>query len=69
MPKLKTNSGAKKRFKRTAKGGYKHRSANRSHMLTKKSTNRKRRLRGTRMVDGSDVRSIRRLLNDPVKSK
>lgn len=66
MPKMKTNSGTKKRFKRTASGGYKHRSANRSHMLTKKSTNRKRNLRGTRMVNESDVRSIRRLLNDPI---
>lgn len=68
MPKLKTKSGAKKRFKRTAKGGYKHRSSQRSHMLTKKSTNRKRSLRGTRMVHESDVKSIRRQLNDSVKS-
>lgn len=66
MPKLKTNRSAAKRFKRTAKGGYKHRRAFRSHMLTKKSTKRKRNLRANAMVHGSDVRSVRRLLNDPI---
>lgn len=67
MPKLKTNRSAAKRFKRTAKGGYKHRSALRNHILTKKTTKRKRHLRGMQMVDKSDVRSIRRMLNDPIK--
>ena len=42
MPKLKTNRGAAKRFKKTASGGYKYRQANRNHILTKKSTKRKR---------------------------
>lgn len=66
MPKLKTNRSAAKRFKRTAKGGYKHRSSSRNHILTKKTTQRKRHLRGHTMVDGSDVRSVRRMLNDPI---
>lgn len=66
MPKLKTIRSAAKRFKRTASGGYKHRSALRNHILTKKSTKRKRNLRGTRMVNGSDTRSIRQMLNDPL---
>lgn len=62
MPKLKSNRGAKKRFKPTAKG-YKHRQAHRSHILTKKSTKRKRNLRHPKQVDASDVRSIDRMLN------
>ena len=66
MPKLKSNKSAAKRFKRTAKGGYKHRSGFRNHILTKKTTKQKRGLRGTRMVDGSDVRSVRRMLNDKI---
>ena len=44
MPKMKTKSGAAKRFRRTAKG-YKHRQSFRSHILTKKSAKRKRQLR------------------------
>ncbi|MEW6354561.1 MAG: 50S ribosomal protein L35 [Pseudomonadota bacterium] len=62
MPKLKTNSGAAKRFKRTASGGYKHAQAYHNHILTKKSTKRKRHLRNSQMVDASDVASLRRLL-------
>ena len=38
MPKLKTNKGASKRFKRTGKGGFKHRAANRAHINTKMTT-------------------------------
>lgn len=66
MPKLKTNRSAAKRFKRTAKGNYKHRSAFRNHILTKKQKKRKRNLRGMALVHGSDVRSVRRMLNDPL---
>ncbi|MCW5589541.1 MAG: 50S ribosomal protein L35 [Legionellales bacterium] len=62
MPKMKTNRGAAKRFKQTAKGGYKYRCANRNHILTKKSTKRKRNLRGMHQVNKSDVKSIRRML-------
>ena len=66
MPKLKSNRSAVKRFKRTAKGNYKHRSSFRNHILTKKSSQRKRHLRGMQLVNPSDVRSVRRMLNDPV---
>ena len=62
MPKLKTNSGAAKRFKRTASGGFKHGQSHLNHILTKKSTKRKRHLRHNSMVDKSDVPGLRRLL-------
>ena len=45
MPKMKTNRGAAKRFKRTAKG-YKHKRTGKNHILTGKTTKRKRQLRG-----------------------
>ena len=63
MPKMKSNSGAAKRFKKTATG-YKHRQSQRSHILTKKSTKRKRQLRAMQDVAKSDVSLIRRLLGD-----
>ena len=62
MSKLKTNRGAAKRFRRTASGNYKHRAANRNHILTKKQNKRKRHLRGTVMVCESDIKAVRRLL-------
>lgn len=62
MPKLKTNSGAAKRFKRTASGGFKRAQSHLNHILTKKSTKRKRQLRNTTMVSDSDVAGLRRLL-------
>lgn len=61
MPKQKSNRGAAKRFKATA-NGFKHRGTGRSHILTKKSTKRKRNLRGSRQVDKSDVLSVQRML-------
>lgn len=64
MPKLKTNRSASKRFKKTATGGYKHRSSFRNHILTKKSSKRKAGLAQMSMVDKSDVKSVKRLLND-----
>ena len=54
MPKMKSSSGAAKRFKKTA-NGYKHRQSHRSHILTKKSTKRKRQLRAMQDVAKSDV--------------
>lgn len=66
MPKLKTNRSAVKRFRRTASGRYKHRCKDRNHILTKKSTKRKRHLRGGALVNASDTRSVRRMLNDPL---
>ena len=62
MPKLKSNSGALKRFKRTAKG-FKHKQAFRSHILTKKTTKRKRQLRGTLMVADADLKLIFRMIH------
>ena len=51
MPKIKTHKGAKKRLKKTASGGYKHKRANVSHILTKKSAKRKQRLAGLARID------------------
>ncbi len=62
MPKLKSNSGAKKRFRKSAGGGFKKRASHRGHILTKKSTKRKRHLRNDTVVAKADVKSIRRLL-------
>ncbi|STQ12493.1 50S ribosomal protein L35 [Enterobacter cloacae] len=50
MPKIKTVRGAAKRFKKTGKGGFKHKHANLRHILTKKATKRKRHLRPKAMV-------------------
>jgi len=61
MPKMKTNSGAAKRFRKTA-GGFKCNSSHRRHILTKKSTKRKRHLRSPGMLNASDVKSANRLL-------
>lgn len=66
MPKMKSNSGAAKRFRRTATG-YKHRQANRNHILTKKASKRKRQLRGLEAVAAADVARVRRML--PTKSR
>lgn len=63
MPKLKTNRGAAKRFKRTA-NGYKHAQSHKRHILTKKSSKRKRQLRGMAMVKPCDVLSVSRMLCD-----
>ena len=63
MPKMKTQSGATKRFRKTAKG-YKHRQSFRNHILTKKSTKRKRQLRNMKDVAPADVSLIKRLLGD-----
>jgi large subunit ribosomal protein L35 len=62
MPKLKTNSGASKRFKRTGKGQLKRAAANRRHILIKKAQKRKRNLRGLRNVDPSDCKSVEEML-------
>ena len=61
MPKLKTNRGAAKRFRRTA-SGYKHRQANRNHILAKKSIKRKRNLRGMASAADGDSRLLDRML-------
>ncbi len=61
MPKLKTNRGAAKRFRRVG-SGFKHRRVNRNHILTKKSQKRKRQLRGFERVSAADTASLRRML-------
>ena len=61
MPKAKIHSGAAKRFKKTA-GGYKRKSAHKSHILTKMTTKRKRQLRCPAQVHKSDVAAARRML-------
>ena len=62
MPKIKTNRSAAKRFKKTASGKYVYRKANASHILTKKTTKRKRVLRKSQITKQSDVKEIQRLL-------
>ena len=62
MPKLKTNRGAAKRFKRTATGRYKRSQSHLRHILTKKSSKRKRLLGGTTMVHKSDTALVRKML-------
>ena len=62
MSKMKTNRGAAKRFKKTGKGGFKRAQSHRNHILTKKSTKRKRHLRSTLQVAACDVKMISRLL-------
>lgn len=59
--KIKGHSGAAKRFKKTG-NGFKHRQAHRAHILTKKSTKRKRHLRGMEAVHEADVQLIKRML-------
>ena len=54
MPKMKSNSGAKKRFKRTASGKLKRKHAFKNHILTKKSKKRKLKLRHYSVVNKSD---------------
>ncbi len=62
MPKMKTNSGAKKRFALTGTGKIKRKHAYKSHILTKKSKKRKRNLTKTGLVDKANVNSIKTLL-------
>lgn len=62
MPKMKTHRGAAKRFKRTANGGFKCGQSHRRHILTKKSTKRKRQLRKAATLHQSDVRMTARML-------
>ena len=63
MPKVKTNSAAKKRFKLTGSGKIKRKHAFHSHILTKKSTKQKRNLVHDTLVAGPDERRIKALLN------
>jgi len=62
MPKMKTNRGAAKRFKTTGSGKIKRSKAFTSHILTKKSTKRKRGLRQAGIVDSANSKGIKRIL-------
>lgn len=62
MPKMKTNSSAKKRFKVTATGKIKRKHAFKRHILTKKSTKAKRRLTKSGLVHDADMNNIKALL-------
>jgi len=61
MSKAKVHSGAAKRFKKTA-SGYKHKHAFKSHILTKMTTKRKRKLRGTTLMNAADKPLVDRML-------
>ena len=62
MPKIKTNRAAAKRFKKTASGMLKRNKAYKSHILTKKSTKRKRNLRKATTADKTVVKTIKKKL-------
>ena len=62
MPKIKTNRAAAKRFKKTATGKIVYNKSFASHILTKKTTKRKRSLRKSRLVDKTNAKTIRLLL-------
>lgn len=63
MPKMKTNSGAKKRFVLTASGRVKRKKAFASHILTKKSQKRKRNLRKSTTVHEADEARVKRMIS------
>lgn len=62
MPKVKTNSSAKKRFKLTGTGKIKRKHAFKSHILTKKETTQKRNLTHTTLVHKSDEANVKHML-------
>ena len=62
MPKVKTHSGAKKRFKKTATGKFRRSAAFKRHILTGKTTKSKRHMRGTREVSPNDAPKLERML-------
>jgi large subunit ribosomal protein L35 len=62
MPKQKTHKGAAKRFSLTGTGKVKRKKAFHSHILTKKTTKRKRKLRKSTILDARDTKGIKRLI-------
>ena len=62
MPKIKTNRAAAKRFKVTGTGKLKRNKAYKSHILTKKSTKRKRNLRQATITDATNVKNMKKVL-------
>lgn len=67
MPKLKTNRGAAKRFSRTGTGRFKRSQSHLNHILTKKSTKRKRHLRSAALVTACDEKAVNKML--PYRSR
>jgi len=63
MPKVKTKASAKKRFSFTGTGKIKRKHAYKSHILTKKSTKRKRNLGYVTIVDKTNVKAVKQMLN------
>ena len=62
MPKIKTSRAAAKRFKKTGLGQLKRMKAYKSHILTKKSTKRKRNLRKATLVDHTNLKAMKKIL-------
>ena len=62
MPKMKSNSGAKKRFKLTGRGKIKRKKAFKRHILTKKSSKTKRNLGRTTLVATADVARVKEMI-------
>ena len=62
MPKIKTSRAAAKRFKKTGTGKLKRMKAYKSHILTKKSTKRKRNLRHATIADETNVKNMKKIL-------
>lgn len=63
MPKMKSNRAAKKRFRLTASGKIKRNKAYKSHILTKKTTKRKRNLRQATLVSAADEKRAKRMVS------
>lgn len=63
MPKQKSHSGAKKRFRVTGSGKVKFAQANRGHFLTEKSQDRKRKMRRGSYLSGKQAKNIKKLIN------
>jgi large subunit ribosomal protein L35 len=62
VPKLKTNRGAAKRFKKTGTGKIRAKKAFARHILTKKATNRKRGLRRPKLIEKTDSKGVKKLI-------
>lgn len=62
MPKMKSNRGASKTFKKTGTGKFKRANAYKKHILTKKTTKRKRHLRHSSLVSDADYGRVKRMM-------
>lgn len=64
MNKLKTHRGAYKRFKKTKNGNFKHKQSHLRHILTKKTSKRKRQLRSLKYIDKSHEKTLKNILHN-----